>query len=553
MIMWGGGWPLAGRKRNPEWREKPKPLTWKLRVGHSRRKEATAGCWCEWLSWRTASEGGPYKCERNPRKSLIVCYRCGSGTRVWICAQSGSEENWGEDGGDHYEQDYRGKQTFIDDANSSANTCEDQANLTARHHTEAYSQAIHGWRRSPAGGYFPNDGDNSKRQPREQYVFAEHGFQFDLNSHPDKKKRNDQRFEGRKQLVERCAFDFVVKEAVEDHAGGEGADDGGEFGDVGQPRQQERETDAKEELQISYTHGGETAHEFGHEPGSDAERSDKKERGFAGGRGDGEHAYGASDGEAADDGEDDEAEHVINDCRAEDDTSFFGGVAAKIAEDTCGDANASGGKNPANKQIRSEHAVGMEQFHGAHAKNHGEHDAEDGDEGGRFPDALHFHEADFQTNEEEQDEDGQARDDVDKGVDVHVRLALWSAEKVCEQFGVRAGRKKLAPGVREIHGTCICECRDAGEGVAFAKDSEGGTAEIVAEIACEKTDEEFTENGGLAEPFHEESAEGGSESDEDRGDEDGDYGIGVGDFAAGEEKCGDLRYRQHVVPLGAEG
>ena len=192
----------------------------------------------------------------------------------------------------------------------------------------------------------------------------------------------------------------------------------------------------------------------------------------------------------------------------------------------------------------------MEQFHGAHAQDHGEHDAEHGDQGSRFSDALHFDEADFQADEEEKNEDGQAGDDVDEGIDGHVRLALRAAEKIGEQFGVRTWRKKFARGFREIHGRAKRQRRDAGESVAFAKDSEGGTAEIVAEITCDKTDEEFTENRGLAEPFHEESAERSAKSDEDGGDEDGDYGIGVRDFTAGEEKRGDLRYRQHGGSFG---
>jgi hypothetical protein len=104
---------------------------------------------------------------------------------------------------------------------------------------------------------------------------------------------------------------------------------------------------------------------------------------------------------------------------------------------------------------------------------------------------------------------------------------------------MRAGRKKLAGRFLEVYGRSEGKRRDARKGVTFAQDGEGRTAEIVAEVSGEKADEEFTEYGGLAEPLHNQAAEGRAESDEDRGDKDRDDRIGVRDLRAGEKDAGD--------------
>src|ERR1700751_2001581 len=68
--------------------------------------------------------------------------------------------------------------------------------------------------------------------------------------------------------------------------------------------------------------------------------------------------------------------------------------------------------------------------------------------------------------------------------------------------------------------------------VALSKNRYRGVAKIIAEIAGKKPDQEFAKNRGLLEPPHDEAAEGSAQRDEDRGDKDGDDGVGVREPAA---------------------
>lgn len=246
----------------------------------------------------------------------------------------------------------------------------------------------------------------------------------------------------------------------------------------------------------------------------------------------------AGDGESADDGENDEAKDVVNHGSAEDDAGFIGTVLAQVAENAGGDADAGGGKDAADEEVGGKRIVGTKKLHGEHAESHGDHDAENGDDTRGFADALHFDEGDFKSDEKEKNKDGEAGDDVNEGVNVDVGLALRAAEQRSKEIGVRTGRKDFGDGFTEAIRASEGDGRNFGEVIAFAEDREGGIAEVVAEIAGEKSDEEFAKNGGLLDPLHERAADGGAEGDEDGSDEDGDDRVGVRKFATSHEDHG---------------
>src|SRR6516165_5367144 len=141
-----------------------------------------------------------------------------------------------------------------------------------------------------------------------------------------------------------------------------------------------------------------TANQFRGEPDPDTESGHQEQRGFAGGGGNREETDGAGNGEAAHYGENDETEDVVDDRRPENDAGFFAGFAAEVAQDAGGDADARGREDAADEEIDGQGILRMEKLHHTHAEDHGQHDAQDGHVGGVLPDALHFHQADFQAD-----------------------------------------------------------------------------------------------------------------------------------------------------------
>jgi hypothetical protein len=246
----------------------------------------------------------------------------------------------------------------------------------------------------------------------------------------------------------------------------------------------------------------------------------------------------AGDGEPADNGQNDETKDIINDSGTENDAGFIGAVLAEVAQHAGGDADAGGSENAADKQVGGQGVVRAKELHGEHAENHRNDDAQDGNVGGGFADAFHLDEADFQSDQEQKDENGQAGDDVDERIDHDVALALGTTEQRSEQISVRTWGKHLADRFAKTIGGGEGEGSDPGKIVTLPQDGEGWVAEVKTEIAGEKADEQFAEDGGLLDRLHEGAADSSAEGDEDGGDEDGDDRVGMGEFATYREEQG---------------
>ena len=73
-------------------------------------------------------------------------------------------------------------------------------------------------------------------------------FQLDLNAHPHEKERYDSDSMG--EAILKRAPSLRDRKTVQDHACGECTDDGGKFGDIGEPGKKKRKTDPEEQLQV---------------------------------------------------------------------------------------------------------------------------------------------------------------------------------------------------------------------------------------------------------------------------------------------------------------
>src|SRR5215472_12542647 len=174
----------------------------------------------------------------------------------------------------------------------------------------------------------------------------------------------------------------------------------------------------------------------------------------------------------------------------------------------------------------------MEELHYGHSEDHGYNDPEDGDIGGVFADTFHLHQADFQPDEKEQDQNRQARNDVDEGIDGDVGLSLWAREQVRQGLTMGTRGENLLRSLRQVVWTGERHRRDFREIVALAKDGEGGVPEVIAEISGEQPNEQLTEDRGLLDPLHQPAAKGRPHGDENRGDQDRDDRVGMRQFTA---------------------
>ena len=101
-----------------------------------------------------------------------------------------------------------------------------------------------------------------------------------------------------------------------------------------------------------------------------------------------------------------------------------------------------------------------------------------------------------------QNQNRQTRDDVDKGVNRDVGLPLRPGKQLSDQIGVRTGRQNLEVASADAQRAGQRHRSDARKIVAFAKHRERGIAEIVAKIAGEQPHQQFTKNGRLLHPLH---------------------------------------------------
>src|SRR5581483_3521675 len=275
-------------------------------------------------------------------------------------AEGEAQQDRGEKCRDHDQNDDRREEAVVHDANAAADAGKDQADFAAGHHAETDRPAVHALWAAPAARDFAEDGHNGERKAGNENVAAAEGFEFHLNSHPHKKERNDQRLEGRQEFLERLTFELLVEEFVEDHSGGESADNRSEARDIGKPGEQKGEAQTEEQLQIADAHRAKAAEDARRDPNSDEERTDQEERGDESRFGDARRADGAGERESADDGEHDQAEHIVNHCCAENDARFFASFLAEIAKDAGGDAHARSGEDAADKEIAGKGGSGIE-------------------------------------------------------------------------------------------------------------------------------------------------------------------------------------------------
>ena len=168
----------------------------------------------------------------------------------WAGTHCGAEQDGRQERGEHHEKDNRGEESFVHNPDSPANSGKDEADFAARHHAKPDSEPVHSRGTAQTGGHLANDGDEGQRQTGDEHVLAGHGFQLDLNPHPHKEERHDQRFDGREQFLKRSSFHFPVEETVQDHARGEGTDDGGEFRDIGEPGEEKSKLTPKSSFKL---------------------------------------------------------------------------------------------------------------------------------------------------------------------------------------------------------------------------------------------------------------------------------------------------------------
>src|SRR4029434_6014608 len=111
--------------------------------------------------------------------------------------------------------------------------------------------AVHGGGAAKSTHEFSKNRDECEREAGDQNVATSKSLQLDLNAHPHEEKRDDERFDRREQLVKAFAFQFFIEEIVENHAGGESADDGSEAGEICDPRQEKSKNHAKKQFEIA--------------------------------------------------------------------------------------------------------------------------------------------------------------------------------------------------------------------------------------------------------------------------------------------------------------
>ena len=230
------------------------------------------------------------------------------------------------------------------------------------------------------------------------------------------------------QRVVAAVEEVLVVDLVQDQAGGEGADDGGEADLVRRPGEDEEEDE-----------GGGEEHPLDAQPAGQPEHARRQPAAYEDGAAEEDHrldddhqdvhggelaaGVGGAD-DAGDDGQDDQAEDVVDDRRAEDDLRLPGGDLPQVGQHPGGDADAGGAEGGADEEVDQKVLVGQEVGRHRPAEEERRHDAEDRHQQAGDTHRQHLLDVGFQADVEEQ------QDDADLGQDLDPQVGAQEVEEV---------------------------------------------------------------------------------------------------------------------------
>src|SRR5262249_16316837 len=136
----------------------------------------------------------------------------------------------------------------------------------------------------------------------------------------------------------------------------------------------------------------------------------------------------AGERQGANDGEYDEAQHVVEYGGPENDARLVGRIASQVAQYTSRDADARSGESPADEKVACERRGGMEKFHGGETQKQRSKHSEHSNKNSGFTDTFHLADVRFETRQKEQQENCNAGEQVDEGIDCHVVDALHAGK-----------------------------------------------------------------------------------------------------------------------------
>jgi hypothetical protein len=249
-----------------------------------------------------------------------------------------------------------------------ADAGEDQADLAARHHADRDRQPVGAAveHAQPARELAGDRRGHERRAEPERAGRAEAG-DVDLDAHQHEEQRHEDRGERMQQLVEGLVLEpraHAGAVRVEQDAGRERADDAGEPDRLGGEREREAQRDAGDQDQAVLARGLDRPHDAAREEVAGGSGREQERRGLGHDR---ERGAGAQPGaaavrgdHAADHGQHHQAQHVVDDRRAEDHLARARLRDAQVLQHARGDADAGGGQAGAEEHRHQRVRVGQQ-------------------------------------------------------------------------------------------------------------------------------------------------------------------------------------------------
>ena len=275
----------------------------------------------------------------------------------------------------------------LDDPLAQTDTGEDQADLTARNHSEANEESVRGCSGGTNSGHdFANNTNSNQRRRHTDHGRFHELLDVGINADLQKEHRDKQVSYGLQFPLDTRRNGAPAKRQTSD----ESAHDGGQFRHGGQLGDSEREGQSQSHERAARTrqsinlrknlrnqqrpkHGGN--HQEPKRRPDDADQSDEGKRAIAG-------------GDAHNDGQNDQPDHIVGHGRAQNRAGLDRGQGTEVTEDASSNADRGGGQGRTNEKrlVRGE----AEEVPGNDSPNHGKSNTDNRHGHGRTPDRAKF-------------------------------------------------------------------------------------------------------------------------------------------------------------------